>query len=93
MTTTFDAASYEARVARASGMTLNEALLRLAIIHDLEAEFRYAKGEGSVIETRHLKPAQIYGEGNDRRFVGYDPDREAPRGFRLDRIKGRVELV
>jgi proteasome accessory factor B len=77
----------------ASAISLNEALLRLAIIHGLEVEFRYAKGSGSVIELRHLKPAKIAGVGADRRFVGYDPDRDAPRGFRLDRIKGRVGIV
>jgi predicted DNA-binding transcriptional regulator YafY len=77
----------------ASHITLNEALLRLAIIHGLEVEFRYAKGSGTVIEHRRLQPARIAGIGQDRRFVGYDPDREAPRGFRLDRIKGRVVIV
>jgi predicted DNA-binding transcriptional regulator YafY len=79
---------------KASTITLNEALLRLAILHDLEVEFRYAKGSGSVIETRHLKPAKIENSRDGYlRFVGVDPDREAPRGFRVDRIKGRVTLV
>lgn len=78
---------------KASSITLNEALLRLAIIHDREVEFRYAKGEGTVIELRRLQPHSIAGEGPQRRFVGLDPDRDAPRGFRLDRIKGDVRIV
>lgn len=81
----------------AGDISLNEALLRVAAIHGVEAEFRYAKGEsGSVIETRRLVPSELRASRDGKlSFVGQDPDRDDRGGirqFRLDRIKGLVTI-
>ena len=75
---------------RASEITFNEAILRVAAAHERTVEFRYAKGkDAKVIETRQLKPSGVaVGRDGHVTFTGYDPDREEPRAFRLDRIKG-----
>ena len=76
----------------AGDVSLNEALLRLAAIHEVEVAFRYAKGDGSVIETRRFVPSEVQTVGDHLTFVGYDPDRDEPRAFRVDRIKGQVSV-
>lgn len=79
---------------RASDVSFNEGVLRLAAIHNKKVVFRYAKGEkGAVIETREFKPGSISGEGAALRFTGYDEDRDAVRAYRIDRIKGEVRFA
>ena len=71
----------------------HEALLRVAAIHGVEVEFRYAKGEGSVIELRRLVPEAVkVARDGSVSFVGQDPDRDDVRQYRLDRIKGTVSF-
>jgi predicted DNA-binding transcriptional regulator YafY len=80
-------------VIRASEVSLNEGLLRLAAAHNAEVSFRYAKGEaGAVIEQRTLVPAGVKTVGDHVTFTGYDPDRDGPRAYRTDRIKGQVSV-
>ena len=77
----------------ASEVSLNEGLLRLAAVHERPVTFRYAKGEsGAVIEQRTLIPADVKTVGDHVTFTGYDPDRNEPRAYRTDRIKGLVTL-
>lgn len=83
---------------RATEITYNEGILRLAAIHDKQVEFRYAKGDGGVIELRALKPESVKiikpGKSDEHVTVtGYDPDRDAVRHYRLDRIKGDVRIA
>lgn len=79
---------------KASQISFNEAILRLAQIHEKVVEFRYEKGKNMPIETRRLKPTSIT-ESKEHAmiFVGYDPDRDDTRSFRVDRIKGEVRFV
>lgn len=83
---------------RASEISFNEGLIRLAAVHDRTVEFRYAKGEGAVIETRRLEPSDVNvidaGKKTEHvTFTGFDPDRAAVRHYRLDRIKGDARIV
>lgn len=77
---------------RASEVSLNEGLLRLAAVHGRTVEFRYAKGDGKVIETRTMVPASVATAGEHITFTGIDPDREDYRAYRVDRIKGVVTV-
>lgn len=77
----------------ASEVSFNEGLFRLAAAHGKEVLFRYAKGkDGKVIEQRVLKPEGIKKVGDHLTFIGYDPDRDGPRAYRLDRVKGEVTV-
>ena len=76
----------------ASEVSFNEGLLRLAAVHNEPVTFRYAKGNGSVIEQRTLVPADVKAHGDHVTFTGYDPDRDGPRAYRTDRIKGQVTV-
>lgn len=83
---------------RATEITYNEGILRLAAIHNKQVEFRYAKGDGGVIELRALKPNAVdivsAGKADEHVTVtGYDPDRDSVRHYRLDRIKGDVRVA
>lgn len=79
---------------KASAVSFNEAVLRLAVLHDKEVEFRYTKAPDAPVETRRLKPESIkVSRDGAQSFVGYDPDRDAPRTFRVDRIRGEVRFV
>lgn len=79
---------------KASQISFNEGILRLATIHKREVEFRYEKGPKAPIETRRFTPSQVTETKDEHMlFVGYDPDRDAPRTFRVDRIKGDVKVV
>ncbi len=88
-----DAPNAAAPIVRASAVSFNEGLLRLAAVNEKTVEFSYAKGDGNVIERRRLRPEKVE-EGKDGsvRFVGYDPDRDEPRAYRVDRIKGEIEI-
>lgn len=77
----------------ASTIPFNEALLRLAAIHHKTVTFAYAKGEGTTIEQRKLIPSDVKNVRGHVTFTGYDPDREAARAYRTDRIKGQVEVI
>jgi predicted DNA-binding transcriptional regulator YafY len=81
------------RVVCASEVSLNEGLLRLAAAHEREVEFGYAKGDGAVIERRRLVPYEVKQVGDHLTFVGYDPDRDEPRAYRVDRMKGEAKIT
>lgn len=91
--------SNDINLVRASDVSFNEAIFRVAAAHNREVEFRYAKGKGEVIETRVLKPTGVKrvvtNNGNDSHvtFEGYDPDRDKVRQYRLDRVKGEARIV
>lgn len=77
----------------ASEVSFNEGLLRLAAVHGKTVTFRYAKGDGHLIETRTLKPESVSEVKGHVIFTGYDPDREEPRAYRVDRMKGEVTVA
>ena len=78
---------------RASEVSFNEGIMRLAAVHGQKVQFRYAKGAGTVIETRTLLPETVF-EAKDGAllFGGQDPDRDEYRAYRMDRIKGEVTV-
>ena len=82
-----------AEVIRASQLSSNEGLLRLAAIHNKTVTFSYAKGDGSVIEQRRLIPGEVKEVKGHLTFVGYDPDRDDVRAYRVDRMKGEVSIA
>lgn len=82
----------DTEVIHASKVSFNEGILRVAAVHHKPVTFRYAKGKGDVIETRTLIPSDVRNVGNHVTFTGYDPDREEPRAYRTDRIKGQVSV-
>lgn len=77
----------------ASSISFNEGVIRLAAIHGKTVQFRYAKSQTAPVELRTFVPQSVQGAGDKLRFVGDDEDRGAKRSFRLDRIKGTVEVV
>lgn len=80
-------------VVRASDVSFNEGMLRLAAVHGRTVEFRYSKSATSPVETRTFVPESVYVTRNgDTVVVGPDPDREGVRSFRLDRILGDVVI-
>jgi hypothetical protein len=71
----------------------NEAALKTAAAYGRRAKFTYAKGDGNVLETRRLVPHNVYQSNAGHLVVaGYDHDRDEPRAYRLDRIKGHVVI-
>ena len=82
----------DSTVIHASQIGLNEALLRVAAVHKRPVTFRYAKGDGKVIETRTLIPSDVKTVTDHDTFTGYDPDRDDVRAYRTDRIKGQVNV-
>ena len=80
---------------RASDVSFNEGVLRLAAVHGRAVAFRYAKSDTDPIQERSFIPESVYTtrEGNVV-IVGPDEDRGgAFRSYRLDRIKGDVGVV
>lgn len=79
--------------ARASDISFNEAILRVAAVHARKVRFRYSKSPTAPIEDREFVPEGVY-ETRDGNvvIVGQDDDREGIRSYRLDRIKGEVTL-
>jgi hypothetical protein len=79
----------------ASEVSFNEGIMRLAAVHGKTVTFRYAKGaKQSVIEQRTLTPTAVQKDDDGTiRFFGVDPDRDAPRAYRIDRIKGEVKIA
>jgi predicted DNA-binding transcriptional regulator YafY len=71
----------------------NESVLALAIAHDREVEFGYAKGDGALLERRSLIPAEVKQVKGHQIVIGFDPDRESVRAYRLDRVKGEIRVV
>lgn len=82
-----------AEVIRASTISFNEGLLRLAAVHNKTVSFSYAKGNGAVIEQRRLVPGEVKEIKGHLTFVGYDPDRDDIRAYRVDRMKGEVSIA
>jgi hypothetical protein len=80
-------------VVAASDVSFNEGLLRLAAVHGKTVHFRYAKGDGAVIELRSLVPEKVNEVGGHVTFTGFDPDRGEPRAYRVDRMKGEVTVA
>lgn len=78
---------------RASDISLNEALIRVAAVNGVHVTFRYAKSNTSPIEVRTFVPQSVRNVGDHVTFVGQDEDRVALRSFRSDRIKGTVQVV
>lgn len=81
-------------IVRASDITFNEGVLRLAAVHGRKAEFRYAKSASAPIEHRSFVPESVYTtrDGNVV-IVGPDEDRSGEyRSYRLDRIAGEVSI-
>lgn len=85
---------FAAHTVRASDVSFNEGVLRLAAVHGRLVSFRYAKSETAPIETRAFVPESVYvsRDGNTV-VVGPDTDRESVRSYRLDRIKGEVAFA
>lgn len=79
---------------RASDITPNEALIRVAAAHDLYVTFSYSKSDTSPIEFRRLKPESIKASNDGNvLFTGHDPFRDdSIRSFRVDRIKGFIKV-
>lgn len=71
----------------------NHVALQAAIDHGRVAEFRYAKGDGGIIETRRVEPEAITQSRRGALVTGWDPDRRDVRAFRLDRIQGYVSVA
>lgn len=78
---------------KASAVPFNEAVLRLAVVHGKEVEFRYVKSENDPPQTRRFVPESITQSQEGMSFRGNDTDREAIRTFRVDRIRGDVRFV
>lgn len=78
---------------KAADISFNEGLMRLAAIHKKIVSFRYAKGDGQVIEARSLVPSDVKTVGDHVTFTGYDPDRDEIRAYRVDRIKGGAAVT
>jgi hypothetical protein len=72
--------------------TLNEQLLQVAINNDLQVSFGYTKGDGAIIESRHLNPSELREVKGHKIVTGFDPDRDDVRAYRLDRIVGKVAI-
>lgn len=73
----------------------NQDAIAAAIEYSRTARFSYEKqsGPGGIIERRTLQPSELcYTRLGEPFVVGYDPDREDVRAFRLDRIIGHVEV-
>jgi predicted DNA-binding transcriptional regulator YafY len=71
----------------------NTGALLLAKEFERSAYFKYAKGDGTVIEARSVQPEElIRSRDGSISVIGFDPDRNDIRAFRLDRIVGSVTL-
>lgn len=76
----------------ARDISFNEGLIRLAAIHKREISFRYAKGDGTILETRTVIPSKVRAVEDHLTFTGHDVDRDDVRAYRLDRIRGDAWL-
>jgi predicted DNA-binding transcriptional regulator YafY len=80
--------------AKASDVSFNEGVLRLAAVHSRRVEFRYVRAVGAPPESRVLIPEGISESVSGKTLVvGTDTDRNDYRAYRLDRIKGDVEFA
>jgi hypothetical protein len=81
--------------AKASEVSFNEGVLRLAAVHKRAVQFRYAKLPTAPIEMRSFVPDRLFTtEAGYQTVVGPDPDRDGEfRMYRLDRIKGEVQFA
>jgi predicted DNA-binding transcriptional regulator YafY len=78
---------------KASDLSVNDALIRVAELHGLRVRFRYAKTVTAPVETRTFVPKGLQVLADHTTFNGIDEDRGGFRSFRTDRIKGTVEVV
>lgn len=72
--------------------SFNEQLLQVAINNDRRVAFKYAKGQGAIIESRQLDPVKLDDVKGHKIVTGFDPDRDEIRAYRLDRIQGTVSI-
>ena len=80
--------------AKASEVSFNEGILRLASIHKKRVEFRYVKDLNAAPEQRTLVPEGISeSDAGKTLVIGTDEDRDDFRAYRLDRIKGEVRFA
>lgn len=78
---------------KAKDISFNEAIVRIAAIHQRVVEFRYLKGMDSPIEVRRFTPTRVYTSADGKVLIlGPDEDREEVRQYRLDRIRGDVKV-
>lgn len=82
-------------IVRLNEVPLNDALAILAAAHQASITFRYAKGDGRIIEDRSLDAESINtSKDGSRSIVGTDPDRDGEvRAYRVDRIKGTINFA
>jgi hypothetical protein len=82
-------------IVRASDVTFNEGVLRLAAVHGRKVEFRYAKADNAPIEARAFVPESVNRTAKGATvIIGPDDDRAGEyRSYRLDRIKGEVSFA
>lgn len=83
-------------IVKASDITWNEGVLRLAAVHGKMVEFRYVKVSGGDPATRRFVPQSVKGDAGSARisFLGPDPDRDnEPRRYRLSGIKGDIKVI
>jgi predicted DNA-binding transcriptional regulator YafY len=74
--------------------SLNVTMIRVAQAYEKPITFRYAKGKtGRTIEQRSLVPHEVKSFGDHLTVVGFDPDRDEVRAYRVDRIKGNVQVA
>lgn len=74
-----------------SANSWNSQLAALSVEHERALTFKYDKGNG-VIETRTIDPTHVFeSKRGGEVVVGYDPDRNDIRAYRLDRIQGYAE--
>jgi hypothetical protein len=73
--------------------SFNEAVMQLAAKFGRTVYFSYAKGKGDIIEHRQLEPAVMREVKGNKIVVGHDPERDEPRSYRLDRVKGVISFA
>lgn len=79
---------------KASELTANEAIIRVAALHELEVEFEYSKTPFAPVETRRFSPCNVVKTGDGyTTFNGEDAARHDVRAFRTDRIMGNVRVL
>lgn len=89
----YELASRKSDLIRASELSVNDALIRVAALHGLAVRFNYSKTATSPIETRCFVPSSLAVYEDHTTFSGHDADRGMFRAFRTDRVKGTVAIL